>query len=148
MYNTMIRGYVGSSNPEKAWSFYAGMRRKGLVGDDYTYPFVLKACGMMMGLAEGRLVHGELVKRGRCCHVFAVNGLIGMYGKCGEMGCARMAFDGVEEKDSVSWNLLLSAYVGCGNTEEAQKVFDEMPEKDVISWSMMIDAYGKVCCST
>ncbi|XP_056158252.1 pentatricopeptide repeat-containing protein At2g20540-like isoform X2 [Syzygium oleosum] len=142
-YNTMIRGYVGSSNPEKAWSFYAGMRRKGLVGDDYTYPFVLKACGMMMGLAEGRLVHGELVKRGRCCHVFAVNGLIGMYGKCGEMGCARMAFDGVEEKDSVSWNLLLSAYVGCGNTEEAQKVFDEMPEKDVISWSMMIDAYGK-----
>ncbi|KAK3445965.1 hypothetical protein EUGRSUZ_A01736 [Eucalyptus grandis] len=143
MCNTMIRGYVSSSNPDKAWSFYAGMRRKGFVGDDYTYPFVLKACGMMMGLGEGRVVHGELMKRGRCCHVFAVNGLIGMYGKCGEIGCARMAFDGVEENDSVSWNLLLSAYVGRGNTEEAQKVFDEMPEKDVISWSMMIDAYGK-----
>ncbi|KAI3439802.1 uncharacterized protein J3R85_004193 [Psidium guajava] len=143
MHNTMIRGYVSSSNPEKAWSFYAGMRRKGLVGDNYTYPFVLKACGMMMGLAEGRQVHGELVKRGRCHHVFAVNGLIGMYGKCGEIGCARMAFDGVEEKDLVSWNLLLSACVGCGNKEEAQKVFDEMPDRDVISWSIMIDAYGK-----
>lgn len=145
MYNTMIKGYAQSLNPKRALQFFGNMKRKGILSDNYTYPFVLKACGAMVGLVEGREVHGEVVKRGFGCDLFVVNGLIGMYCKCGKMGWARMVFDGFGGKDSLSWNLMLGGYVGYGEMGEAQKLFDEMQEKDVVSWSIMIDGYGKVC---
>lgn len=138
----MIKGYAQSSNPEKGFDFYVNMRRNGVVSDNYTYQFVLKACGVMV---EGREVHVEIVKSGFGCDVFVVNGLIGMYCKCGESGLARVIFDGSGVKDLVSWNLMVGGYVKCGKMQEAHKLFDEMPEKDVASWSIMIDGYGKVC---
>ncbi|KAK9286011.1 hypothetical protein L1049_025214 [Liquidambar formosana] len=142
--NTMIKGYVQSSEPKGALHFYTEMRRKGLLVDNYTYPFVLKGCGIMMGLVEGKEVHGEVVKRGFGSDLFVANGLIGMYCRCGETGWGRMLFDGFCGKDLVSWNSMLGGYVGCGEMGEAQKLFDEMLEKDVVSWSIMIDGYGKI----
>ncbi|CAK9161363.1 unnamed protein product [Ilex paraguariensis] len=143
VYNTMVKGYVSSSNPKKALHFYVKMRKDGLVGDNYTYPFVLKACGMTGGLWEGREIHGELIKGGFDWDVYVRNGLIGMYCRCGEMGCATVLFVGFHCKDLVSWNFMLGGYVGCGDMEEAQRLFDEMPKRDVVSWSIMIDGYGK-----
>lgn len=142
--NTMIKGYLQSSQPNRGMQFYIEMRRKCHVVDNYTYPILLKACGMKGGLVEGRLVHGEVVKGGFGTDVFVVNGLIGMYCKCGETGCGKVVFDGFYEKDLVSWNSMLGGYVGCGEMEAAQRLFDEMPDKDVISWSIMMDGYAKV----
>ena len=105
---------------------------------------MLKACGAMCGLLEGKLVQGEATKRGFGSDVFVVNGLISMYCRCGEPGYARVAFDGFSEKDLVSWNSMLAGYVGCEEMEKAQNLFDEMPQRDVVSWSIMIDGYGKV----
>lgn len=36
------------------------------------------------------------------------NALIYMYGKCGEVDVARKVFDGMRERDAVSWNLMIS----------------------------------------
>ncbi|XP_057473710.1 pentatricopeptide repeat-containing protein At3g29230-like [Actinidia eriantha] len=143
MWNTIVRGHASSSNPRRALHSYIKMRRNGLVGDNYSYPIVLKASGMFNGLWEGREIHGEVVKAGFERDVFVRNGLIGMYCKTEELGCAWLLFDAFWEKDLVSWNLMLNGYVGVGEMGKAQKVFDEMPERDVISWSIMIDGYGK-----
>ncbi|KAL5793979.1 hypothetical protein ACOSP7_002573 [Xanthoceras sorbifolium] len=143
MHNSMIKGYTQSANPRKALNFYVNMRRESHLLDNYTYPFVLKACGLLMGLVEGRQVHGEVVKRGFRSDVFVVNGLIGMYSRCGDMASAVFVFDGSEVRDLVSCNLMLGGYVQSGDIGAAQKMFDEMPEKNVISWSIMIDGYGK-----
>ncbi|XP_052177942.1 pentatricopeptide repeat-containing protein At3g29230-like [Diospyros lotus] len=143
IWNTMVRGYVSISNPKMALHFYAKMRRNGLLGDGYTYPFVLKACGMLGGYWEGREIHGEVVKAGLVGDVFVRNGLIGLYCKEEEMGCARRLFDGFPGRNLVSWNLMLGGYVGSGDAREAEKVFDEMPDRDAVSYSIMIDGYGK-----
>lgn len=141
MCNSMVIGYVNASSYERAIQFYAKMRGLGHLGDNYTYPFLLKACGMVLGAAEGRQVHGEIIKVGFGSNLFVVNSLISMYGRCGEMCGARLVFDGFCEKDVVSYNSLLRAYVGFGRMVEAQRLFDEMPKRDVVSWSIMIDGY-------
>ncbi|KAI4331060.1 hypothetical protein MLD38_029285 [Melastoma candidum] len=61
---------------------YVEMRRGGIPGDLYT-------CGMTRGLREGRMVDGEVVKRGYVGDSCVVNGLVGMYGKCEGMGCRK-----------------------------------------------------------
>ncbi|CAI9280128.1 unnamed protein product [Lactuca saligna] len=141
-YNTMIKTHLSNSNtnPQMALELYVKMKRNGINCDNYTYPFVLKACKMICGLWEGRQVHGEVMKVGFFdSDAFVRNGLIGMYCKCQQMNCSRILFNGFRGKDLVSWNLMLGGYVECRNMVEAQKLFDEMPERDVVSWSVMID---------
>lgn len=157
MYNTMIKSLMLNSKPKRVFDYYIKMRRNGLLGDFYTYPFVLKACvdptilyttrecdGKRNGGWEGRQVHGEIVKGGFEWDVFVRNGLIGMYCRVRKMDFSRMLFDGFSGKDIVSWNLMLSGYVRCGELGNAEKLFDGMLERDVVSWSVMIDGY-KVC---
>ncbi|KAI3499172.1 hypothetical protein L1887_34965 [Cichorium endivia] len=145
-YNTMIKAHLSNSNtnPHIALEIYVKMKRNGINCDNYTYPYVLKACKMIRGLWEGRQVHGEVVKVGFFdSDVFVINGLIGLYYKCEQMSCSRFLFDGFHGKDLVSWNLMLKGYAECRDIVKAQKLFDEMPQRDVISWSIMIDGYGK-----
>ncbi|XAR55420.1 hypothetical protein NMG60_11035487 [Bertholletia excelsa] len=143
LWNLMVRGYASNSEPERVLRFFIKMRRNDLVGDNYTYPLVLKACSFMGGIWEGREVRGEIVKVGFEWDVFVRNGLIGIYCKFKELGCARPLFDGFSGKDVVAWNLLLGLYVCSGEMDEAQKLLDEMPERDVASYSIMIDGSGK-----
>ncbi|KAK9084942.1 hypothetical protein Sjap_025353 [Stephania japonica] len=143
IWNSMIRGYVQSLNFGEAFRVFDRMRKSGAVGDNHSYTFVVKACGLMMGVEEGREVHGEVVKRGYDEDLFVRNCLVGMYCRFGELRLARRVFDGFCERDLVSWNTMINGYVGVGEMGKARKLFDEMPERDVVSWTMMIEGYGK-----
>ncbi|KAL6008168.1 hypothetical protein ACLOJK_033674 [Asimina triloba] len=143
IYNTMIRIYADSPSPLHALAFYCRMKRDGVPFDTYTYPFVLKACGLVVDLFAGRGVHGELSKRGFGGDLFVGNGLISMYCRCGEVGLAKTVFDEMAVRDLISWNAIVGGYAGTGDMDKAQKLFDEMTEKDIVSWTMMIDGYGK-----
>ncbi|KAM7503575.1 hypothetical protein LguiB_002479 [Lonicera macranthoides] len=134
------------------------MKRNGLLGDNYTYSFVLKSCGVMGGVLEGRQVHGEIVKVGFEWDLFVRNGLIGMYCRCGEMDWVCGLFEGFVEKDLISWNLMLGGYdvaiavyrlvyanqVKIGDVIRARELFDAMPLRDLVSWNSMAAAYVKV----
>ncbi|KDP23356.1 hypothetical protein JCGZ_23189 [Jatropha curcas] len=45
------------------------------------------------------------------------------------------------ERNTVSWNGLISGYIKNGMINEARKVFDSMPERNVISWTAMVRGY-------
>lgn len=119
------------------------MRKNGFLGDNYTYPFVLKACGLVSALEEGRGIHGDVIKRGFCRDQFVGNGLVTMYCRCGEVQLGRQVFDGMPERDLVSWNSMVGGYVAQGWMDNAQNLFDVMPERDVFTWATMIDGYGQ-----
>lgn len=128
-----------------AFKTYVKMKSDGINCDNYTYPFVLKACKMLFGLWEGKQVHSEVIKLGLFdSNVFVRNALIALYSKCRKMTCAKLLFDEFNGKDLVSGNLILSGVVESGDMVQARKLFDEMPQRDVVSWSIMIHGYAKV----
>ncbi|XP_038988187.1 pentatricopeptide repeat-containing protein At3g29230-like [Phoenix dactylifera] len=142
-WNTIIRFHSQTSNPLRALLFFSQMRKSGIFTDNYTYPFVLKACASMPGRREGVVVHGEVVKRGFDEDLFVRNGLISMYCRSGDVELGMMLFDGFRSRDLVSWNSMIAGYSMCGKMGEAQKLFDAMPERDAFSWAILIDGYGK-----
>ncbi|KAG1365373.1 pentatricopeptide repeat-containing protein [Cocos nucifera] len=142
-WNTMIRFHSQPSNPLRALLFFSQMRKNGSFTDNYTYPFVLKACASMPGRREGVVVHGEVVKRGFDEDSFVRNGLISMYCRSGDVQLGRKIFDGYQSRDLVSWNSMIAGYVSCGEIGEAQKLFDAMPDRDAFSWAILIDGCGK-----
>ncbi|CAA6654045.1 unnamed protein product [Spirodela intermedia] len=91
------------------------------------YPFVLKAASALSMVELGRQVHAQICKLGFHGDLFVGNSLIDMYCKCSLMEDARKLFDGMPDRDQVSWNSIISGYASCGRTSCSLQLFDEMP---------------------
>ncbi|PNT71174.1 pentatricopeptide repeat-containing protein At2g20540-like isoform X2 [Brachypodium distachyon] len=110
-------------------------------GDRFTYPFLLKACGGLMALDLGKQVHGHVVRSGCESNAIVQNSLIEMYTRAGDLVLARKVFDGMQERDVVSWNTVISAHARLGQMRKARAVFNSMPDKTVVSWTALVSGY-------
>ncbi|KAM6584485.1 hypothetical protein CsatB_011487 [Cannabis sativa] len=101
------------------------MLDSGHFPDNFVVPNALKACGALQWIGMGKGIHGYAIKMGYgngIC-VFVSSSLVDMYGKCGAMEDARMVFDGIPEKNVVTWNSLMVGYVLNGENEKTIKLF-------------------------
>ncbi|KAB1215308.1 hypothetical protein CJ030_MR4G018388 [Morella rubra] len=81
IWNVMIRGLTNNGFFTEAIQFYGRMEYEGVRADNFTYPFVIKACTGLLSLTEGQKVHGKLVKIGLDLDVYVCNSLTVMYAK-------------------------------------------------------------------
>ncbi|KAI3452260.1 hypothetical protein Pfo_008925 [Paulownia fortunei] len=140
--NTLIKAYIRNSEPDKAFEVFGEMRWSGILPDNYTYLFLLKACS---GLKFVGMIHAHVEKCNLYSDLFVPNSLIDAYSKCGLMGvrAAKMLFDVMEERDLVTYNSMISGLVKAGELKGAKKLFDEMPQRDTVSWNAILDGYVK-----
>ncbi|KAF9625170.1 hypothetical protein IFM89_020037 [Coptis chinensis] len=143
MWNTIIRGSAQSSVPCKAVLLYTQMEKKCIGADNFTFPFVLKACTRLSWVNMGNGIHGKVLKFGFESNTFVRNTLIYFHANCGELKVARMLFEGYAERDVVAWSALTAGYARRGELVMARQLFDEMPVKDLVSWNVMITGYAK-----
>lgn len=139
----MLRGSAQSANPTKAVSLYTKMERSNFSPDNYTFPFVLKACTKLCWIKMGCAIHGKVVKYGFESNTFSRNTLIYFHANCGDIRIASALFDCSAKTQAVAWSALTAGYAKRGELGRARKLFDEMPAKDLISWNVMITAYAK-----
>ncbi|OMP00967.1 hypothetical protein COLO4_12247 [Corchorus olitorius] len=118
------------------------MQRDGIYADNFTYPFLLKAC---TGLKMVEMLHSQIEKNGFFSDIFVPNALIDSYSKFGGLGvkAALKLFVVMEDRDVVSWNSMISGLLKVGELGQARKLFDEMPERDMVSWNTILDGYVK-----
>ncbi|XP_042498637.1 pentatricopeptide repeat-containing protein At3g29230 [Macadamia integrifolia] len=145
LYNTLIRAFTQNSQPSVAFSIFFHMQKNGVSPDNFTYPFLLKACSGQFALRQVQMVHSHIEKLGFSADIFVPNSLIDTYSKCGACGvaAARILFAAMEDRDVVSWNSMIAGLVRSGDLSEARWLFDEMPNKDTVSWNTIIDGYVK-----
>ncbi|KAM1457915.1 hypothetical protein ACFX13_035888 [Malus domestica] len=125
-WNVMIRGLADNGLFREAIGFYHRMQREGVRADNYTYPFVIKACGGLLSLDEGQKVHGKLFKVGLDLDVYIGNSLCAAYAKLGCIEYAERVFDEMPVKDLVSWNSMIGGYAAVGDGWRAMVCFQEM----------------------
>ncbi|KAG4975077.1 hypothetical protein JHK87_031898 [Glycine soja] len=127
--------------------------------NQFTFPSVLKACAVMARLAEGKQVHGLLLKFGLVDDEFVVTNLLRMYVMCGSMEDANVLFyrnvEGVDdvrnlvrdergrEFNVVLCNVMVDGYARVGNLKAARELFDRMAQRSVVSWNVMISGYAQ-----
>ncbi|KAG9441233.1 hypothetical protein H6P81_017087 [Aristolochia fimbriata] len=78
--------------------------------DDFTFPLVLKACARLSAIDEGEITHVQIYKLGFGFNVVVANSLIDMYWRCGFLIPARLIFDKMPDRNTVSWNSIISGY--------------------------------------
>ncbi|KAL2499922.1 Pentatricopeptide repeat-containing protein [Abeliophyllum distichum] len=143
MWNTMLRGSAQCRQPQLAISLYAQMERDYIRPDQYTFPFVLKACTRLSWVNMGSVIHSKIMKHGFEWNKFARNTLIYFHANCGDIRAASTLFDDSAREDVVAWSSLIAGYARRGELHMARWLFDEMPEKDLVSWNVIITAYVK-----
>ncbi|CAN1125885.1 Pentatricopeptide repeat-containing protein At5g55740, chloroplastic [Linum perenne] len=106
------------------------MVENGFSVDNFVVPNVLKACGGLQWVGCGRGVHGLSMKMGLDACVFVSSSLVDMYGKCGVLEDARKVFDGMADRNVVTWNSMIFGYAQNGFSEEAIDMFLQMRLED------------------
>ncbi|TKV90278.1 hypothetical protein SEVIR_9G018000v4 [Setaria viridis] len=145
-WNTLIAGYSSQGSPRLALCAFRDARRDGGVAvDRFTYATVLAACGGVRDGRSGRAAHGLAVVSGVARTAFVTNSVIDMYAKCGMIDEVRLVFDRAQERDEVSWNLLLSAYVRMGWPEVAVNVLVWMHRSGVKLDAFALGGILKAC---
>ncbi|XP_057856029.2 LOW QUALITY PROTEIN: pentatricopeptide repeat-containing protein At4g02750 [Cryptomeria japonica] len=140
-WSAMIAGYSQNDSCEDALKFFVQMLQEGVKPNQSTLASVLSSCGALVALESGIQVHVYIIKTGFESDVFARSALVDMYAKCGNMECAKRAFDTFSERNVVSWNSMFAGYAQNKRIEEAFELFTKMPEQNLVSWNSMIAGY-------
>ncbi|QHN77820.1 Golgin candidate [Arachis hypogaea] len=119
LWNVLIRGYAWNGPHQAAISLFHQMLQYGLNPDNFTFPFVLKACSALSAIGEGRGIHECVIRTGWERDFFVGAALIDMYAKCGCLVEARHVFDKIVVRDAVLWNSMLAAYALNGHPDES-----------------------------
>ncbi|OVA09723.1 Pentatricopeptide repeat [Macleaya cordata] len=126
LWNVMIRCFAENGNYDRSILLYRQMRDIGIHPDNFTFPFVLKACGYLRDFELGREIHRDEIEFGYELDVFVCNSLITMYGKCERVEISRQVFDGMSERSLVSWSAMIGAYAQNGYYKEGLSLFQQM----------------------
>ncbi|CAL9146828.1 unnamed protein product [Musa hybrid cultivar] len=77
-------------------------------------------------LNRGKQLHAHLISLGGVPSTFVANHLINMYAKCGDIHHAAALFDGMTQRNLVSWSAMISGFSQNGQALEALRTFSLM----------------------
>lgn len=142
-WTAMIDGYFKAGFFEDGFGLFLRMRREGDVSvNANTLAVMFKACRDFVRYREGSQIHGLVSRMPLEFDLFLGNSLISMYSKLGSMGEAKAVFGVMKNKDTVSWNSLITGLVQRELISEAYELFEKMPNKDIVSWTDMIKGFS------
>ena len=144
-YNTLIACFASNGHSSKALKVLVRMREDGFQPTQYSYVNALQACSQLLDLKHGKQIHGRVVVADCGDNAFVWNAVTDMYAKCGDIHRARWLFDGMTNKNVVSWNLMISGYVKLGKPDECIHLFNKMKlsglKPDQVTVSNVLNAY-------
>ncbi|OMP00375.1 hypothetical protein COLO4_12734 [Corchorus olitorius] len=141
-WNTMIC----KSSLSLGSSYFKKMLIDSVGFDHITLNGLLRASTELNDVVFGRNLHCLIVKLGFLFDCFVISALVDLYGKCGLVEEARLAFDQVFCKDLVLWNVMVSCYASNSLTKEAFEVFNSMKKEgikgDGFTFSSLLSSCG------
>ncbi|XP_044470236.1 pentatricopeptide repeat-containing protein At4g39530-like [Mangifera indica] len=146
-WSSMVSMYTQSGYHEKALMVFIGFL-KNFDGrpNEYILASVVRACTQLGGGRDlGEQIHGFVIKSGFDQDVYVGTSLVDFYAKSGCIDDAKMVFDGLVVKSSVSWTTIISGYVKSGGSDVSLKLFSEMRQTDVVPDKYVLSSVISAC---
>ncbi|XP_019705907.1 pentatricopeptide repeat-containing protein At4g18520, chloroplastic isoform X1 [Elaeis guineensis] len=113
--------------------------------DAQVYTNLLRKCIRSKNFLLGDSVHAHLIKLGFESDLLVSNVLLDMYSKTGMLDSCAKLFDGMPERDHISWCTLISGYVAHGFDLEAYGLFRKMYQSRLKPNHFLISSALKGC---
>lgn len=146
-WNLMVSGFAQLEVFDGSLEYFVKMHDENFMLNEYSYGSALSACAGLRDLVMGSQIHASLAKSRFVSDVYMGSALIDMYAKCGNVDCAQKAFDGMTERNTVSWNSMITCYEQNGPASEAFQVFVKMMECAVEPDEMTLASVVSACAS-
>ncbi|KAL5995656.1 hypothetical protein ACLOJK_025722 [Asimina triloba] len=132
-WNSMIAGLGENGLWEEALMVFSEMEQSGVgvLPDHFTFATVFKACGELLDLQRGILIHELVGKLYLGSDLLVNNAIVGFYARCGRMDMALAVFEKMPSKDVFSWTSMIAGYQQQGDNSEALKLLTEMQTSGV-----------------
>nr|XP_043639537.1 pentatricopeptide repeat-containing protein At1g18485 [Erigeron canadensis] len=125
-WNALISGYAKNGEPLKAINLYRKMTSSGFKPDWYTLGSLLLASAELKSLKYGKEAHGFVLRNGLETDTHIGNSLLSFYIQCEKPMSAKIMFDGLQNKNIVSWNVMIAGYSQTRQPNEALDLFHTM----------------------
>ncbi|XP_068649266.1 putative pentatricopeptide repeat-containing protein At5g09950 [Aristolochia californica] len=110
-----------------------------------TFEKLIHRYGSSSDTSDAQSLQTQLIKNGFTKDVFLCNTLINLLCKTGEMVLAQQIFEGMPEKNTVSWTCLMSGYVRRGMPDEASSLFCSMVREGFVPTHFSYGTALKAC---
>ncbi|KAG5608677.1 hypothetical protein H5410_019958 [Solanum commersonii] len=148
-WNLMVSSFAQCELFDSSIEFLVRMHNEDFVLNEYGYGSGLSACAGLRDLRMGTQLHASVAKSRYSRSVYMGSALIDMYSKTGNVDCAAKVFNGMCERNVVSWNSLLSCYEQNGPVKEALVVFSRMMDfgfkPDEKTLASVVSACASLC---
>ncbi|GAB4848326.1 hypothetical protein Ancab_002993 [Ancistrocladus abbreviatus] len=131
-WSTMVTMYAQHGRNEEALLMFLELRTSS---DEFPNEFIIasvvRACTQLGALDQGAQVHSLIVKGGLSQDVYVGTSVIDFYVKTGNVDEARLLFDELAVKTSVTWTAMITGYVRSGRSDVSLAMFYQMRDSDV-----------------
>ncbi|KAJ4981404.1 hypothetical protein NE237_032241 [Protea cynaroides] len=146
-WTALMVAYLNVGDPENAVKCYQQMRHDGVSCNQNSFTTLISSCGLIEDELLGLQVIAHVVVSGLESNVSVANSLIYMFGSFGLVEDACYVFDQMEERDTISWNSMISAYSQNGFCEESLRCFHQMRHANVKPNSTTVSSLISACSS-
>ncbi|XP_061367633.1 pentatricopeptide repeat-containing protein At3g24000, mitochondrial [Gastrolobium bilobum] len=146
-WTSLMVGYADNGYIKEVPNIYQHLRRDGLYCNQNTMATVIRSCGMLGDKTLGYQILGNVIKSGLDTSVSVANSLISMFGSCDSIEEASCVFDNMKERDTISWNSMITASVHNGHCEESLGHFFWMRHTDIETNDITISTLLSACGS-
>ncbi|GAV76730.1 PPR domain-containing protein/PPR_2 domain-containing protein/PPR_3 domain-containing protein, partial [Cephalotus follicularis] len=130
-WNAMIAGHLQIGQPLEALDLFYLMVREKVLPDLITLANVMLCCADLKYLLKGKIIHGYIVRSGIQLDVIIATALVDVYSKCNRLIQARKLFDGMETRDVILYNVMITGYLQNNVARDAVEIFIDMVETDI-----------------
>ncbi|XP_024534143.1 pentatricopeptide repeat-containing protein At3g12770-like [Selaginella moellendorffii] len=127
-WNALILGYAENGDAEVALDIFSRMRAQDgcEASDSRAFVAALIACGSLVALELGKVVHGEVLRLGLETDTYVANCLVDFYSRCASMASAHRVFESISSssRNLVTWSALMCGYSRRGKTDMVFSLFE------------------------
>ncbi|KAK9151640.1 hypothetical protein Syun_009949 [Stephania yunnanensis] len=127
-WSAIIGCYSKLGDVNMAFSMCNQMRNEGVRPNSVT------TLGLLAGISQVgcvECVHACAIRLGFESDIVLMNCLLNVYGRCGSVEIARVFFEFMDHRDSVSWSSLVSCYTQNGCVEESVEISNRMRAEEL-----------------
>ncbi|XP_039143045.1 pentatricopeptide repeat-containing protein At4g21065-like isoform X2 [Dioscorea cayenensis subsp. rotundata] len=127
-WSAMIAGYIRCEKLGDAMQLFRQMLDEKFYPNEITMLSLVLEYGLRGVLKMGKWLHCYVLRNGFKISNSLGTALVDMYGKCGDTRSARVLFDQLNSRDTMSWIAIISGYTQAGLLDKSFDIFHQMKE--------------------
>ncbi|KAK1619157.1 hypothetical protein QYE76_024674 [Lolium multiflorum] len=143
---SVVTGYEHNGMAQEALEFFArDVVGQGVVPSPVTLVSVISAAAQLRDVRNGQACHAFVLRNGFDYDLALLNAILGFYRRTGALQDARRLFEGMMERDVVTWSCMVTGYVQSGDACEALSVYKKMVQAGMKPNSVTVVSVAQAC---